>query len=297
MNSNQIACFLEIAKVHSFSRAAKHLHLSQPGVSRLIASLEQEVGQSLLSRIPHQPVELTPAGQLYYDFFTKTESEFRLLQKKAQAIASQISGKIRLGFLSGWNALSILQPYLNRFQTQYPQTDICLSFYDPSPLREELLHGSLDGIITLEDSLQNCHNLKKIVFGKVRRMLFISRDYPGLSEDRALTVQDLKNTTFLIVADNSCDSRAFVRNHLASSGINPDIRIVPNVESAISCVHNHLGTAVIDEWSREMGQSSLWHIPLKSYNHAVLAWNPERISPGLQVFTKEFALLPSAKET
>lgn len=290
MNSNQIICFLETAKVHSFSRAAENLHLSQPGVSRLISTLEQELGQVLFSRAPHQPVELTSAGRLWFDFFRKTESEFHQTRKKAQEIISQISGTIRLGFLSGWNVISILQPYLDQFKIHYPQTDIRLFFYDPSPLREELLHGSLDAIITLEDSLQNCNTLEKIRFGKVRRMLFISREYPALAGNQAPSIQDLKDTTFFIVSDKSFDSRAFVRNHLASSGISPDIQTVPNVEHAISCVHNHMGAAVIDEWSREMGQPSLWHIPLDSFNQAVLAWNPETATAALKAFTEQFSL-------
>ena len=62
MNSNQIACFLEIAKVHSFSRAAEHLHLSQPGVSRLIASLEQEVGTVSVIQDP-PPASRTDSGR------------------------------------------------------------------------------------------------------------------------------------------------------------------------------------------------------------------------------------------
>lgn len=292
MNSSQITCFLEAARQRSFSKAAENLYLSQPGVSKLIAALEKELGHPLFFRTPHRPVELTPAGRLYYEFFSKTEHEFHQIGEKAQIMSRQLSGKIRLGFLSGWNVISILQPYLDEFKMHYPQVDIQLFFCDPSPLRDELLHASLDAIVTLDDSLQNCSSLKKIAFGKIQRMLFISRNHPSLPRDHVPTIQDLKNITFYIVADASFDSRTFVSNHLEACGITPNIQIVPNVEHAVACVHNHMGAAVIDEWSREMGQSSLWHIPLNTFNQAVLAWNPDKMSPPLKAFTEQFSFTP-----
>lgn len=291
MNSNQIRCFLETAKLHSFSRAAEKLYLSQPGVSKLIAALEKELGQSLFFRGPHRQAELTPAGRLYFHFFSESEQKFHLVREEALSVSGELCGEIRLGFLSGWNAVSILQPCLDQFQAQFPQVNIQISFYDPSPLREALLNHSLDAVVTLEDSLQSCSDLEKIVFGKVRRMLFISRNHPVLPGDRAPTLQDLQHITFFIVSDTSFDSRAFVRKQLETSGITPDIKIVPNVEHAIACVHSHMGAAVIDAWSREMEHPALWHIPLPSCNRAVLAWRTAETSPALKAFTGQFLQL------
>lgn len=55
--------FLVLAEELQFRRAAARLHLSQPGLSRAIQSLERAIGVELVHR-PSQPVSLTIAGQL-----------------------------------------------------------------------------------------------------------------------------------------------------------------------------------------------------------------------------------------
>ena len=47
MNDRQILCFLEAAKERNFTKAAENLYLTQPGVSRMIASMERELGVKL----------------------------------------------------------------------------------------------------------------------------------------------------------------------------------------------------------------------------------------------------------
>ena len=43
MNDRQIACFLEAVKERNFTKVAEKLYLTQPGVSRMIATLEKEL--------------------------------------------------------------------------------------------------------------------------------------------------------------------------------------------------------------------------------------------------------------
>ena len=75
MNSSQITCFLEAARQRSFSKAAENLYLSQPGVSKLIAALEKELGTSSVLPHPSPPggTDSLP-GRLYYEFFSKNRT-------------------------------------------------------------------------------------------------------------------------------------------------------------------------------------------------------------------------------
>ncbi len=50
MTDLQIRCFLEVAKCLSFTKAAKHLFISQSNISRQIASLEEEWELPLFDR-------------------------------------------------------------------------------------------------------------------------------------------------------------------------------------------------------------------------------------------------------
>lgn len=70
MNSNQLEVFCLIARVKSFSKAARLLHLSQPAVSAQIRSLEEHLGVELFERQP-QGVEMTAAGRIVYRYATQ----------------------------------------------------------------------------------------------------------------------------------------------------------------------------------------------------------------------------------
>ena len=69
MNLLQIRYFLEVSRTLNFTAAAENLYVSQPGISRQIRSLEEELGVQLLRR-NHQMVELTKAGEVFQAHFS-----------------------------------------------------------------------------------------------------------------------------------------------------------------------------------------------------------------------------------
>jgi len=67
MNLQYLRAFYITVKVNSISKAAKTLHLTQPGLSMQIQSLEKELQVSLLNR-SNRGVELTDAGKIVFDY-------------------------------------------------------------------------------------------------------------------------------------------------------------------------------------------------------------------------------------
>src|SRR5689334_20763525 len=63
MDFHALSCFVEIAKELSFSKAARHLNITQPPLTRKIQRLESEWGVKLFIR-DHRGVQLTDAGRL-----------------------------------------------------------------------------------------------------------------------------------------------------------------------------------------------------------------------------------------
>ena len=59
--------FLAVARVHSFSEAARGLGLGQPAVSQHVRRLEQQVRRRLFVRDTHS-VRLTPDGEAMVTF-------------------------------------------------------------------------------------------------------------------------------------------------------------------------------------------------------------------------------------
>ncbi|MEH7307340.1 LysR family transcriptional regulator [Neobacillus drentensis] len=65
MELKQIQYFTEVVKHGSFSKAAEHLHLSQPNISKMVKSLEEELNTKLLIRTTRK-FELTDTKKVLY---------------------------------------------------------------------------------------------------------------------------------------------------------------------------------------------------------------------------------------
>ena len=63
MDYDQLASFMEVARLRSFSRAAEQLFRTQPAISAQVRLLEQECGEKLFDR-SGKKVQLTPAGEI-----------------------------------------------------------------------------------------------------------------------------------------------------------------------------------------------------------------------------------------
>ena len=80
----RLRAFAAVVREGSFSRAASALYVSQPAVSKHLASLEAELGAKLVVR-DKRGVELTPEGQLLADYVLRAEA---LLANAERALAT-----------------------------------------------------------------------------------------------------------------------------------------------------------------------------------------------------------------
>ncbi|MBX3586840.1 MAG: LysR family transcriptional regulator [Ramlibacter sp.] len=71
----QIHAFLTVADIRNITQAAKQLHISQPGLSRVIATLESAVGQELFSRTGGK-LSLTPFGMAFMPHARRLHSSY-----------------------------------------------------------------------------------------------------------------------------------------------------------------------------------------------------------------------------
>jgi len=111
-----------VARDGSFSRAAEQLYVSQPAISKHVASLEAEVGAQLVVR-NRRGASLTPAGELLADYVLRAEA---LLANARRALAA--GGDAQVGTLalaaSGIPGTYLLPPVLARFHEQHPAVEL-----------------------------------------------------------------------------------------------------------------------------------------------------------------------------
>ena len=128
MNDRQIACFLEAVKERNFTKVAEKLYLTQPGVSRMIATLEKELNTKLFARSAHKTLELTESGKLYYEMFEKCRREFEETKRKSELIQRENTDitTLKFGYVRGWSITGFYPLMLDALQEEFPYLNVDL---------------------------------------------------------------------------------------------------------------------------------------------------------------------------
>jgi len=148
MDFDQLATFIEVARLSSFSRAADKRFRTQPAISSQIRSLEEEVGARLLDRSGGR-VSVTAAGKLFLRF-----AEDLLESRKAMLVAIAETervprGEIVVGANEG-TCLHILPEVFAEFNKQYPDVSVGINRSDYAKILESVIDNSVDfGIVSL----------------------------------------------------------------------------------------------------------------------------------------------------
>lgn len=120
MNANlrQFQAFATVARLGSFTRAAKHLHLSQPALTVQIRQLEDAMGVRLFDRSTRM-VKLTPIGREIVPTLERVLHEIDAVMVNAKELASHIKGTVTIGALPSLSS-KLIPSTIAEFQKQYP---------------------------------------------------------------------------------------------------------------------------------------------------------------------------------
>ena len=134
--------FCVLAETLHFHQAAKHLHISQPSLSRQIQDLEAAMGVPLFNRTNRQ-VTLTDAGQAFYQDLQQLLDQLDASLRRTQRAARGEWGEIALTFTEVGIATA-LPAILRTFKRQFPHVDIKLTERPTAEQLEALLSGQVD---------------------------------------------------------------------------------------------------------------------------------------------------------
>lgn len=292
MNDLHISYFLSIAENSSFTKTAQKFFVSQPAVSRVIASLENELGVTLFDRTLPQ-TKLTPAGEIFYNAFRQASELIQEASRAANALNDVITGDITIGILSGLDISEHFFSVLDAFCLRYPKISIQTSSAGFFDLRNSLQTGELDIILTLEDSLSPAPYIESKTIAQSSRLLLYSKRHP-IALEKVLTPEMFRDIPFLVVKDKGHKTELIVAQYCKPYGFTPKTISVQNIDSLIAGVQNLQGVAIVDGWSREKTNSSFGFLTLNSSNNIVLGWHPNCKNPVLPIFLNE--IIANVKE-
>ncbi len=278
MNSQQINYFMAVATNLSFTKTSEELFVSQPAISRQIALLEKEFGVRLFNRSNHR-TELTEAGRLYYDFFSRAKTQLRNISEQVSRMENGIHEQIAVGILEGWNVDGILQQLLGRFSDKHKDAELSFNFFSLKEIKTMLLTGGIDIALTLRNRLLETEDIECIDCSSIRKLLIISKNHPlcrkALESGRELSLYDLRDETFYAPWDSVEETLARdITGYLSPYGFTPKLRFVHNSASLQCAVRCGQGAAIVNELSLAEGDPEIYSIPLEIQDHICLAWVP-----------------------
>ena len=143
--------FVAVADEGSFSRAAERLFVTQPAVSKRIASLEEDLGVPLFDRLGRQ-LALTEAGSSLLASARRILNDIANSRDAIQTLGDQVAGRLRLA-TSHHIGIHRLPPVLKAFTQRYPQVALDLLFLDSELAIDKVSSGEIElAIVTLPET-------------------------------------------------------------------------------------------------------------------------------------------------
>jgi len=137
-----LRAFYEVARWRSFSKAAKELYLSQPAVSRQIASLETEIGLPLFVRMANH-ISLTEAGRKLLAYAEEIMRTLEQANRTIQDLRDLRQGTVTVAadsYLSNY----FLPRFAGEFHRRYPSLQLRIRTHAHGDLYNLLASGEID---------------------------------------------------------------------------------------------------------------------------------------------------------
>lgn len=224
MDTQSLQAFLAVAETRSFSRAAEVLYLTQPAVSKRIATLEGQVGARLFDRIGRQTT-LTEAGLLLLPQARRILQAMEDSRRALANLSGQIGGRLTLA-TSHHIGLHRLPPLLKRYTQRHPDVELDLHFLDSELAYQGVLDGSLEmAVVTLSPSP---HTQLKVQPVWTDRLCFVcAPDHPLAAAANTLSLATLCQHTCIMTGARTF-TRALIEQRFHDAGLSLNVSMATN---------------------------------------------------------------------
>lgn len=279
----QFEAFLAVAKELHFARAAEKLHLAQPALSKMIRTLERELGTELFERTTRK-VRLTPSGEALLEPARAMQVHIDGIKRIARAAQQGETGSVKVGFAgtTGYSTLSILAREVSR-----KQPGISLEL-QPQKYSGEALSMLRDGTIDLAIvSPPTPAGISTLLVRNETLMVAIPSDH-RLTHDDRISIQDLRDQRFIAYpASHGSRIRDAMFSICAGAGFVPHVaQEAPDPYSLLALVGAGVGVSIVVGSSRHIQMDGVTYVPLAEATAPLpiaLAWRDS--NPSLALVT------------
>jgi len=215
MNISNLQAFITVAENESFSDAADILKLTQPAISKRIASLEKALSERLFDRIGRKII-LTEAGRTILPKCKKILEMITDTEQSLNNLSGQVNGVLSLG-TSHHIGLHHLPPIIRAYTQKYPDVKLDLHFMDSETVCEKIEAGDLElGIVTLPPLIPENINGKTLWIDPLN---FVVNATHPLANEKNISISTLTEHNAILPNKNTYTreiiEKAFTNKNLA----------------------------------------------------------------------------------
>lgn len=221
------------------SEAAAALHTSQPGISKQIRALEDELGVQIFARHGKRLVSLTEPGKAVVGIAERILSEARNLRRAGEEFANDQLGTLTIA-ATHTQARYALPQAVATFMRRYPKVKLVIHQGNPTQICEQVLEGEADLCVATEAIEQYPELISMPVYQWNRCVVVPARH--RLLKAKPLTLEQLAAYP-IVTYDFAFANRSLVEKAFESRGLQANV-VLTALDSDVIKTYVELGLGV-----------------------------------------------------
>ncbi len=221
MNFQQLRAVREATRNDfNLTEVANVLYTSQPGISRQIRELEDELGVDIFVRAGKRLTGLTPPGEAILPIVDRLLLESDNLRRAGADFYASRSGQLSIAATHS-QARYALPVVVRDFRAQFPEVALHLHQGSPRQVADMLLSGAADiGVAT--EALTGYASLATLPGYRWTHSVIVPPGHPLLGQSGALTLQALADYP-VITYEQGYTGRSHIDESFATAGVQPNV--------------------------------------------------------------------------
>lgn len=192
MHLSQLQILVALVETGSFTEAAFALDITQSAVSHALATLEDELGVTLIERNRKGLFAVTAVGQKVLLHAREILTHAETIRQEAATVRGQLAGKLRLGSIQAVSP-RLLAGAMSHFQQQYPEVKVVM-FEGTGPEVYEWINTDIVDVGFIHYPLDG---IESTLIATDEMQVFVPEEHHLLQRE-AVTLNDLRAERFIM---------------------------------------------------------------------------------------------------
>lgn len=230
------------------SATAQALYTSQPGISKQIRLLEDELGVEVFARSGKHLTHVTPAGEVIIEMAGEILRRVSSIRRVAEEFSNETKGALSIA-TTHTQARYALPRIIDQFRERYPDVALHMKQGSPNQIAEMAADGHADFAIATE-GLDHFSDLVMMPCYCWNRCIVVPRNHP-LASSRALTLEEVAEHP-IVTYVFGFTGRSKLDEAFASKGLTPRVVFTATDADVIKTyVRLGLGIGIIAHMARD----------------------------------------------